>query len=73
MKWEFLDREKHLLTPKFLPNLPRKSSKTERHGVQKSLSNKFFVRQVFVVFVFFGGGGVFLSILEDFQVVNFAN
>ena len=34
-----------------------------------SLSNKFFVRQVFVVFVFFGGGVFF----EYFQVVNFAN
>ncbi len=38
-----------------------------------SLSNKFFVRQVFVVFVFLGGEVVFLSILENFQVVNFAN
>ena len=37
MEWEFLDRELCISTPKFLPNPPRKSSKTERHGVQKTL------------------------------------
>ena len=51
MKWEFLDREKHLLTPKFLPNLPRKSSKTERHGVQKRGKLKNFPRFYFLILV----------------------
>jgi hypothetical protein len=49
MEWEFLDRELCILTPKFLPNPPRKSSKTERHGVRKEGEDKtspFFVQYV---------------------------
>lgn len=38
MEWEFLDRELCISTPKSLPNPPRKSSKTERHGVRRRSS-----------------------------------
>ncbi len=37
MEWEFLDRELCISTPKSLLNPPRTGSKTERHGVQKTL------------------------------------
>ncbi len=37
----------------------------------KSLSNKFFVRQVFVVFVFLGGGGVFFEYFGEFSGCKF--
>ena len=36
-----------------------------------SLSNKFFVRQVFVVFVFFGGGGGFFEYFGGFSGCKF--
>ena len=37
MEWEFLDRELCISTPKSLLNPPRTGSKTERHGVRKTL------------------------------------
>ena len=71
MKWEFLDRELCILTPKFLPNLPRKSSKTERHGVRKEEDESlplfsFTLRRGRSV----GGGVAELSLVGDYCYRN---
>ena len=67
MEWEFLDRELCILTPKFLPNPPRKSSKTERHGVRKEEDESlplfsFTLRRGRSV----GGGVAELSLVGDY-------
>ena len=51
----------------------REARVSEGAGTERACLTSFLLGRFLLCLFFLGGGGVFLSILEDFQVVNFAN